>query len=74
MYRCQSRLLPRKFLVEITRIGRAANSREVRRGDTFMIDIVKVYIFEEEVAFDIFCVGLASAETAGWVACQELRR
>jgi hypothetical protein len=47
MYRSQSRLFPRKLLIEITSIGCGSNNREVRRWDTFMVNIIKVDIFEE---------------------------
>ena len=47
MNRCKGRLFTRKLLVKVRSIGRSFDGREVRWWDTFMVDIVKVDIFEE---------------------------
>lgn len=70
--RRQRRLLAREFLVEVGRVGRAFDGREVRRWDPFVVDIVKVDIFEEEVSLDVLRVGLASSQSSGRVARKQL--
>jgi hypothetical protein len=47
MDRRQGRLFAREFLVKVRGIGRSLDSGEVGWWDSFMVDIVKVDIFEE---------------------------
>lgn len=53
----QGRLFPCEFLVEIGGIGRSLDCWEVGWWDSFVVDIIKVDIFEEEVSLDIFSIG-----------------
>jgi hypothetical protein len=70
--RRESRLLARKLLIEIARIRRITNRGEVRRWDALVVDVVKVDVFEEEVALDIFGIGFAGTESADRVAREQL--
>lgn len=66
--RRERRLLTRKLLVEIGCIGSVPNGGEIRGGYAFIVDVVKVDVFEEEVAFNIFGVCLAGAESSDGIA------
>jgi hypothetical protein len=72
VHRRQRRLLARKLLVKVAGIRRVSDSREVRRRDTFVVDVIKVDVLEEEVALDVFRVGLGGAESASRVSSEEL--
>lgn len=66
----QGWLFPCEFLVEIGGIGCALDCREVRWWDPLVVDIIEIDIFEEEVSFDIFCIGLASTKSSCWISGQ----
>lgn len=74
MHRCQRRLFPRELLIEIARVGRISDGREVWWCDPAMVDVVKGDVFEEEVFLDLLGVGLACSESSGGVASQQLGR
>lgn len=68
VYRRKRRLLARKLLVEITCISRVPDRGEIRSGDAFIVHIIKIDVFEKQVLFDVFSVGLACTKSTNRVA------
>lgn len=66
------RLLARKLLVEVGRVGRVADRGEVWGRDALVVHVVEVDVGEELVALDLLGVGLTCTEAAKRVASQKL--
>lgn len=54
------------------RVGCVTDRREVRWRDSFVVDIIKVYVFEEQVSFNVLCVGFACSQSACRISREEL--
>jgi hypothetical protein len=72
VHRRESRLLLCELRVEVARVGRSANGREVWRRDALVVHVVKADVFEEQMGFDLVGVGFARTESASRVASQQL--
>jgi hypothetical protein len=72
MYRRQCRLFARELLIEIRGVGGSLDSREVGRWDLFVVYIVEIDVFEEEVSLDILCIGFTSSQSSRRVSSEEL--
>lgn len=72
MYWRQCRLFARELLIEIRGVGGSLDSREVGRWDLFVVYIVEIDVFEEEVSLDILCIGFTSSQSPRGVSSEEL--